>query len=293
MLPPLSPSRSLASSSYTYIPPFTLDSGYYPHLLALYQSVFIPIQSKAFTYSFSHLLPTSTATYFTFEGSSGAARPSLPSTVPLLTALSRLLVFAVSYAYLLLLAFSYRLTGWPGGTVSEWTANVSRRVWGGWVGSHWEEFVQEIIIVLFGAVGTCTDQDTGDLHIGLVLGASTLCCLTSIPFPSLTRFPCPLLAHRLHLPHPLHLPLHGPDLKLIRLASALRLPPPIAHPPLVHHPLPPPRCGVLNNIHHLLTRRVGYSHDTRRVRRGHSSHAGKPGRSSTLDTGRGRPVRHR
>ena len=127
----------------------------------------------AFTYSFSHLLstsPTTMRTHFLYEGSNGLALPSLPSSASRITSIGRLLVYAVSYLYLILLAFSYWLLRWPGGTVEEWTRKVGRGVWGGWIGSRWEGFVEEILGGLFGAVGTCRDQDVGDLGVGLLLG---------------------------------------------------------------------------------------------------------------------------
>jgi len=134
----------------------------------------------AFTYSFSHLLSTSPPTmetHFLYSGSSGLALPSLPSSSSGFTSIGRLLVYAISYFYLLLLASSFWLFRWPGGTVEEWTRKVGRGVWGGWVGSRWEGFVEQILGGLFGAVGTCRDQDVGSLEVGLLLGEF---CLPSL-----------------------------------------------------------------------------------------------------------------
>lgn len=145
-------------------------AGYYPHLLALYQSLLIPMTPVAFDYSFSHLKDTTVKARFLYQGSNGLAFPSLPSGVSALTSLGRLLAYAISYLYLLLLSVSYWLFGWPGGTVKNWTKKVGREVWGSWIGSRWEEFVEEILVVLFGAVGTCSDQDVAAMDVGLILG---------------------------------------------------------------------------------------------------------------------------
>ncbi|KAL7414183.1 hypothetical protein BDY24DRAFT_414404 [Mrakia frigida] len=154
------------------VPMRSFQGGYYPHLLALYKSLFIPIKRMAFDYSFSHLdstSPPTMSTHFLYEGSNGLALPSLPASSSRFTSLGRLLTYALSYLYLLLLSFSFWLFRWPGGTVEEWTRKVGRGIWGGWVGSQWEKFVEEILGALFGAVGTCRDQDVGGLEVGLLL----------------------------------------------------------------------------------------------------------------------------
>lgn len=40
------------------------------------------------------------------------------------------------------------------------------------IGDRWEQFVEEILIGLFGAVTTTQDQSVGDLDVGLIIGES-------------------------------------------------------------------------------------------------------------------------
>lgn len=156
--------------------------GYYPRLLNMYRSLGIPYEPTSFHYSFSHLLPSRTDpfhldTHFIHSGSSGWSIPSVPSASSLSTflrALGRLVAYGFCYIYLVALAVSYRWTGSPSGEVREWTKKTGRDLVGGWLGEVWEEFVREVLFSLFGAVGTCSDEEIERMEVGLILGSSFL-----------------------------------------------------------------------------------------------------------------------
>jgi len=209
----------------------------------------------SFDYSFSHLTstsPTTMETHFLYAGANGLARPSLPSSSSLFTSIGRLLTYALSYFYLLLLSLSFWILRWPGGTVEEWTRKVGRGVWGGWVGRKWEGFVDEILGGLFGAVGTCKNQDVGGLEVGLLLGESHPPSLDLPSFWTRAELIVGLFLTwflRVHLPHPLHRPLHRTHLLFNHLSSSRQLSPSPEHSSLHVHYLPPTRRLLLDHLH--------------------------------------------
>lgn len=141
----------------------------------MYRKLGIPLQSEYYTYSFSHLLSSSKRprTHFIHEGKSGFSGVTLPADKDSRSTLQgtlRFALYAVCYLYLLALATWHRWTGAPTGAVKDWTRRVGRGTWGGWIGSGWEEFVQDVLFTLFGAVFTCSDQQLEEIDARLLLG---------------------------------------------------------------------------------------------------------------------------
>ncbi|WVQ70536.1 hypothetical protein IAR50_000055 [Cryptococcus sp. DSM 104548] len=170
------------------VPMRGFQGGYYPLLISLYTHLRLPIVPQHYTYSFSN----EAGTYFIHSGASGWSIPSLPSrafTGPLrfIGAILNLLGAAISYLLLVVLS----LLAWhdilpshlssPDLTVRQFTNQLSSFLarpfpipiigWSPWtpLGAAFEAFIGTIVLPLFSAVGTMTEQDVYDLPVRILL----------------------------------------------------------------------------------------------------------------------------
>jgi hypothetical protein len=156
--------------------------GYYPLLIALYKHLSIPLIPTFYTFSFSRV-PGST--YFIYSGASGRSIPAFPSDsyrspLHLLQAVLRLLETALCYILLIALALLAWFDLLPRpldnhNTLREFTDHVAAflaspiRSIRTPMGRVWTRFVEEVIIPLFGAVGTMTSSDIWATPVGYLL----------------------------------------------------------------------------------------------------------------------------
>jgi hypothetical protein len=142
----------------------------------MYRKLGIKLQPTYYTYSFSHLRAEGERprTHFLHQGRSGLASLALPAggLRTKVAGVLRLVQYALCYLYLLVLAYAYRETGSPGGSVAAWAAETGRGRWVDWIAVRWEQFVREMLYTLFGAISSASDQQLENVDIGLFLGPS-------------------------------------------------------------------------------------------------------------------------
>ncbi|ORX41148.1 hypothetical protein BD324DRAFT_648038 [Kockovaella imperatae] len=166
------------------VPMRSFQGGYYPLLIALYRHLGLSFTSADFTFSFSRLHAPSPlrsashsnrptiSTYFIHSGSSGLSLPSFPhkaysSFIALLRHSVRWTIFAVCYICLLVLSFISWHTLLPlPRTLSALLDSISDlpilyRIIG--------EFIHEIFVPIFSAVGTMTCSDVLNTPLDTIL----------------------------------------------------------------------------------------------------------------------------
>lgn len=182
------------------------DSGYYPLLIALYKHLGLRLRETFYTFSFSHLysyplqpperLRKGAAAsrrrdvpYFIYSGASGLSLPALPSkyTGSLHNKAKGVLMFlGIAFCQVLFLVLAF--LGWHDflpwhlkreSTLRQLTHTIARRlerplssVWPRLrtpLGSVWEQFIADLVIPLFGSVGTMTVEDVWETRIGCLL----------------------------------------------------------------------------------------------------------------------------
>jgi hypothetical protein len=159
-----------------------LVAGYYPLLIALYRHLGLRLVPTFFTFSFS-LLPGST--YFIYSGASGVSVPSLPSSsflspIAFLRSILHFVCTAICFLIWMVLAF---LSWWDilprplacDNSLREFTDHVAAFLASPVplirtpLAGVWSRFIEEVIIPLFGAVGTMTSSDIWETPVGCLL----------------------------------------------------------------------------------------------------------------------------
>lgn len=218
--------------------------GYYTRLIKMYRKLGIKLQPTYYTYSFSHLRAERERprTHFLHQGRSGLASLALPAggLRTKITGVLRLVQYALCYLYLLVLAYAYRETGSPGGSVAAWAVETGRGRWVDWVAIRWEQFVREMLYTLFGAISSASDQQLEKVDIGLFLGASCPALRASVAASVLATDTSDPSRDRLRLAYHFDAPLLGPDVIRLGRCGARRPPPAVKRPPVDDDHLDPP-----------------------------------------------------
>jgi hypothetical protein len=160
----------------------TIVAGYYPLLIALYRHLGLRLVPTFFTFSFSRL-PGST--YFIYSGASGLSVPSLPSSSflsPIAFIRSILHFVGTAICFLIWMGLAF-LSWWDilprplarDNSLREFTDHVAAFLASPLplvrtpLGGVWSRFIEEVIIPLFGAVGTMTSDDIWETPVGCLL----------------------------------------------------------------------------------------------------------------------------
>lgn len=190
----------------------SFQGGYYPQLIRLYKSLGVAFRQADFSYSFSLLTPSTPTqnrqitTTMIYNGASGREGVSMPSMMnepyllmknesPLakgLTKMNTILLFVIvtmqivfNYLRLVLLSIpSLRPAKLEHLTFREWTKRtVPKGALARWSGldESWEEFTKHVLVPLFSAVCTASEEDVMEHPMQEFLGEL-------VPFPT-TRYP--------------------------------------------------------------------------------------------------------
>ncbi|KAF8525227.1 hypothetical protein BU17DRAFT_41988 [Hysterangium stoloniferum] len=165
------------------VPMRSFQGGYYKQLIALYRRLGVDFRSADFTYSLSFLTQglkraVALQTYLIYNGKSGLNGVSFPVNNPhgdvtqsLIFKISSLMAFVVAslvllfnYLRLLILASPYFRPG-PSVTFREWTSQTTPRgTFARWTGFDvsWTAFTQGVLMPMFTAVCTATEDDIND-----------------------------------------------------------------------------------------------------------------------------------
>jgi hypothetical protein len=168
----------------------SFQGGYYPLVIALYNHLRLPIKPEHFSFSFASLRPRRKVikqqdTYFIHSGASGLSLPSLPAhasrnTLRITLGLMNLVIVGICYVALLITAF----LSWHGllpaslsgdasfltvvEAISNFIDKPISRLPRTRLGPQFKAFATDIVLPLFSAVGTMTEDDvwsTPAVHI--------------------------------------------------------------------------------------------------------------------------------
>ncbi|ORY35873.1 hypothetical protein BCR39DRAFT_512746 [Naematelia encephala] len=148
----------------------SFQGGYYPGLISLYRHLGLPVRKMYYTYSFSRSTRPG-STYFIHSGASGLSLPRLPSRAytslsTLIGAILDFISLAICQILLIIISFLSYHRLLPNLTLSDLLVHFSAIPL---LGTVWTRFTHDLLLPIFGAVGTMTTSDVLDTPLSPIL----------------------------------------------------------------------------------------------------------------------------